>query len=325
MTPANMQYMFVRSLRVFRVMRLAAASENLREVLMSAARSLKVIGAIAVVLLMFLYFMAIIAMQLFGGIWGDGGIDAHGQGLHFDYFIIAFFNIFIVITTENWIGFMWTTYDNMGVGAIIFFVVVVIFGAIVILNMFLAILLDQMDDELKSKVRRMESERMKNEFVENRAARQMQNMARAGRFAKKLLAKSRESSVEDKYRARASGRTTGFAEQNTEFPLLSNWEISTYTIMWNTTTKETGGKLPIKSLQSFLVLIGQRLEHAPERVARDDEATGMVELWEILKVVNRKRVKEIQVARKKKPGALGEEDLAKAQLPKRSLCFDANV
>lgn len=32
MTPANMQYMFVRSLRVFRVMRLAAASENLREV-----------------------------------------------------------------------------------------------------------------------------------------------------------------------------------------------------------------------------------------------------------------------------------------------------
>ena len=66
-TPADMNYMFVRSLRVFRVMRLAAASENLREVLMSAARSLKVIGAIAVVLLMFLYFMAIIAMQLFGG------------------------------------------------------------------------------------------------------------------------------------------------------------------------------------------------------------------------------------------------------------------
>ena len=44
-TPADMNYMFVRSLRVFRVMRLAAASENLREVLMSAARSLKVIGA----------------------------------------------------------------------------------------------------------------------------------------------------------------------------------------------------------------------------------------------------------------------------------------
>ena len=227
--------------------------------------------------------------------------------------------------------------------AIIFFVVVIIFGAIVILNMFLAILLDQMDDELKSKVRRMESERMKNEFVENRAARSMQNMARAGKFAKKLLEKSRQSSQEDKYRARASGRTTGFAEQNLEFPLLSSWEISTYTIMWNTTTKETAGKLPIKSLQSFLVLIGQRLEHAPERVARDvesglkeiterheddeddDAETGMVELWEILKVVNRKRVKEIQVARKKKPGMLGEEDLAKAHLPKRSLCLDANV
>jgi hypothetical protein len=42
--------------------------------------------------------------------------------------------------------------------------------------------------------------------------------------------------------------------------------------MWNTTTKETGGKLPIKQLQPFLVLIGQRLEHAPERVARDVES-----------------------------------------------------
>ena len=42
-------------------------------------------------------------------------------------------------------------YPGSGVGSIIFFVVVIVFGNIVILNMFLAILLDQMDDELKSK------------------------------------------------------------------------------------------------------------------------------------------------------------------------------
>ena len=90
--------------------------------------------------------------------------------------------------------------------------------------------------------------------------------------------------------------------------------------MWNTTTAETGGKLPLKNLQSFLTLIGQRLDHQPERIARDvenglreiterheeldeeeDPNAGSVELWEILKVVNRKRVKEIQVNRKKKP------------------------
>ena len=140
----------------------------------------------------------------------------------------------------------------------------------------------------------------------------MQTLARAGKFAKKLLAKSKASSDEEKFSARASGRTTGFADSNKDFPLLSPWEISTYTIIWNTTTKETGGKLPLKSLQNFLVLIGQRLEHAPERVARDVESglreiterhaeddeepgEGQVELWEILKVVNRKRVKEIQV------------------------------
>ena len=49
---------------------------------------------------------------------------------------------------------------------------------------------------LTTKVRRIETERLKNEFVENRAARQMQNMARAGRFARKLLEKSRASSDE---------------------------------------------------------------------------------------------------------------------------------
>ena len=242
---------------------------------------------------------------------------------------------------------MWTTYATVGVGAIIFFVIVIVFGAIVILNMFLAILLDQMDDELKSKVRAIENERAKIAFCENRAAKQMQNMARAGRFAKKLLEKSKASSEEEKLTARASGRTTGFGKQNKEFPLLSAWEISTYQIMWNTTTKETGGKLPLKELQHFLVLIGQRLEHAPERVARDvesglkeitdrhaddddDEEGGgkggaMVELWEVLKVINRKRVKEMQVARKKKSGAGEEVDLAKAALPKRKLCFDSNV
>ena len=32
-----------------------------------------------------------------------------------------------------------------------------------------------------------------------------------------------------------------------------------------------------------------------------------------------------QVARKKKPGLMGEEDLSKSQLPKRSLWLDANV
>ena len=41
--------------------------------------------------------------------------------------------------------------------------------------------------------------------------------------------------------------------------------------MWNTTTQETGGKLPLKNLQSFLTLIGQRLDHQPERIARDVE------------------------------------------------------
>ena len=164
---------------------------------MSAARSLKVITAIAVVMVMFLYFMAIVAMQLFGGSYngpdiadclamqacprprprpcprpcpclcahlptapmacltlqayltmltlpalltvcthglyspsvltvcthraqpGDGrvctgGINAHNQPLHFDYFIVALANIFTVATTENWIGFMWTCYDTNG-------------------------------------------------------------------------------------------------------------------------------------------------------------------------------------------------------------------
>jgi len=177
-----------------------------------------------------------------------------------------------------------------------------------------------MDDELKSKVKKIELEKRKEDFKENRAARAMQAQLRASVFAKKLLEKSKRTSEEQRLMERASGRTTGFAQQNLEFPLLSSWEISTYTIMWNTTTQETGGKLPLKNLQSFLTLIGQRLDHQPERIARDVESglreiterheeldeeedpnTGSVELWEILKVVNRKRVKEIQVNRKKKP------------------------
>ena len=149
----------VHAFRVLRIFRLAAAWEAFKEVLLGALRSVKAVTAIAVVLFVVLFFFSVVSMQLFGGLYGAGGIVVHNNPLHFDYFLVALATIFQVITTENWIGVMWGAYGEFGPGAIVFFFVVIIVGNIVILNMFLAILLDQMAHELSEKKDELERQR----------------------------------------------------------------------------------------------------------------------------------------------------------------------
>ncbi len=208
-----------------------------------------------------------------------------------------------------------------------------------------------------------------NDWAENRAALKMQQMLRANKFLTKL-----KKNVQNKDDTKPSGAMTGvsggrtlsnpvvtaaprlcvpipsaggshlaraFAGGDPDYPLLSGWEISQYKITWDKVTSANGGKLPIEDLHKFLTLIGQRLLHAPERVARevekqykeiqaahvDEDGDGCIELWEVLKILNRKRMKEIQIARRKglQGQAAREEDQSISRIPARSLCCDPNV
>jgi hypothetical protein len=321
-----------RSLRILRIFRIAANVAFFADVLEATVRSLRAVTAIFVVLIVYLYICAILAMQTFGGEYGHG-IMAHGIPYHFDYFNVAFFTIFQVVTTENWTGVMWTAYEgtSAGVFAVIFFIVVVAVGNIIILNMFLAILLDQMAEELENKRLEEEHKRKVEEFEEQRAARKMQQMLRAKNFIQKLRRASHEE---------LKALTMIGVEGEPKFPQLSPWEITTYHMMWAKATAETDGKLPFPDVARFLRLIGQRLKHAPEHVTmemksmmadikkEDTDNDDLIELDSVLKVLNRKRELDIEHQRKKSKKGMelpAAGDKAKSRLPTPSILFDKNL
>jgi hypothetical protein len=61
---------------------------------------------------------------------------------NFDNVLWASFTMFQAITLEGWVDTMYTVIDGSGVMAFIYFVVAVLFGACIILNLFLAVLCD---------------------------------------------------------------------------------------------------------------------------------------------------------------------------------------
>ena len=98
-------------------------------------------------MLIVIFIEAIIGMNFFGGKLGDTVgdlVDTHEVRWHFDYFSIAFASTWMCITTEAYTNVMYLAYDRVGVTSIIYFMQLISVGTWVMLNMFLAILCDEM-------------------------------------------------------------------------------------------------------------------------------------------------------------------------------------
>jgi len=65
---------------------------------------------------------------------------------NFDDFVQAFVTIFMVLIGDNWPQYMYTHIIAMGPASSIFFVILQIFGKYVLLNLFLAILLENFEE-----------------------------------------------------------------------------------------------------------------------------------------------------------------------------------
>ena len=65
---------------------------------------------------------------------------------NFDDFEKGFVAIFLFIIGDNWNNYMYANMIAMGNGCCFFFIMVQIFGKYILLNLFLAIVLDDFDD-----------------------------------------------------------------------------------------------------------------------------------------------------------------------------------
>jgi hypothetical protein len=163
----------LRTFRLFRVFKLARSWSDLRIILEKIVDTFRDVSNFAVLLVLFMYIFALVGMQFFANRFrfDDDGIlvplnaanhaTAELPRAHFDTLGWSLVTIFQLLSGENWNTVMYDGIRAGGSPACFYFIVMVILGDFIILNLFLAILLtnfDGLDEAQKSEGERIEQE-----------------------------------------------------------------------------------------------------------------------------------------------------------------------
>ncbi|KAH9503819.1 Voltage-dependent calcium channel type D subunit alpha-1 [Bulinus truncatus] len=134
-------------LRCARLLRVFKATRNLVASLLNSMRS---IASLLLLLFLFIVIFALLGMQLFGGKFNFE--DAEKPRSNFDAFWPSLLTVFQILTGEDWNVVMYDgirAYDGVkfpGVLVCLYFVVLFIVGNYILLNVFLAIAVDNLAD-----------------------------------------------------------------------------------------------------------------------------------------------------------------------------------
>lgn len=133
-----------RTFRVLRIARLFRYLEYMTKLLSIVGKSVFISLNLALILLIFTLVFALLGMQLFGGRFDF----AEGRPrAHFDDFHWAFVTIFQILSLEDWNSVLYDAMRSTGPASALFFIVWIVVGNFVLLNIFLAILLESFGRE----------------------------------------------------------------------------------------------------------------------------------------------------------------------------------
>lgn len=135
-----------RVFRTFRVLRVARLLRSLKQMQMIVAVITKSVGSfvyLALLLLLFLFIYTLLGMQLFANRFNFP--EGRPRG-HFDSFHAAFVTVFQLLTLENWQLVLFSGMRSFGGWSVFYFLSWIFIGNFVLLNLFLAILLDSFLD-----------------------------------------------------------------------------------------------------------------------------------------------------------------------------------
>uniref|UniRef100_T1E1N8 Voltage-dependent L-type calcium channel subunit alpha n=1 Tax=Cupiennius salei TaxID=6928 RepID=T1E1N8_CUPSA len=138
----------VRLLRIFKVTKYWTSLCNLVASLINSVRS---IASLLLLLFLFIVIFALLGMQVFGGRFNYKELEEKPRH-NFDTFVQALLTVFQILTGEDWNEVM---YDGIrayggvssyGIMACIYFIILFICGNYILLNVFLAIAVDNLAD-----------------------------------------------------------------------------------------------------------------------------------------------------------------------------------
>uniref|UniRef100_UPI0037E8EDFB calcium channel, voltage-dependent, P/Q type, alpha 1A subunit, b isoform X2 n=1 Tax=Semicossyphus pulcher TaxID=241346 RepID=UPI0037E8EDFB len=137
----------LRALRLLRIFKVTKYWAPLRNLVVSLLNSMKSIVSLLFLLFLFIVVFALLGMQLFGG---QFNFEEGTPPTNFDTFAAAIMTVFQILTGEDWNMVMYDGIKSQGgvndKGMIfcIFFIVLTLFGNYTLLNVFLAIAVDNL-------------------------------------------------------------------------------------------------------------------------------------------------------------------------------------
>eukprot|EP00794_Sanderia_malayensis_P006217 gene6217-6933_t len=152
--PTNWQPIGISVLRCIRLLRIFKVTrywESLSNLVASLVNSIKSIASLLLLLFLFMLIFSLLGMQIFGGRFNLG--EEAPPRTNFDSFWRSLVTVFQILTGEDWNAVMYVGIQSWGgikdpssIIAIIYFVALVIVGNYILLNVFLAIAVDNLAD-----------------------------------------------------------------------------------------------------------------------------------------------------------------------------------
>ena len=134
----------IRTMRVIRIARLFRVLDKMQLIIDVIGRSIGSFVYIALLLFLILFLYCLLGMQIFGG-----NLYFPPEGLpraNFDTFHHSFISVFQVLTLENWQEILYNSmriYDGgWAIIPVVFYITLIFVGNYVLLNLFLAVLLE---------------------------------------------------------------------------------------------------------------------------------------------------------------------------------------
>ncbi|KAK4881175.1 hypothetical protein RN001_004494 [Aquatica leii] len=133
----------LRALRLLRIFKVTKYWSSLRNLVISLLNSMRSIISLLFLLFLFILIFALLGMQLFGG---EFNFDTGTPPTNFNTFPIALLTVFEILTGEDWNEVMYqgiaAKQGNMVYS--LYFIVLMLFGNYTLLNVFLAIAVDNL-------------------------------------------------------------------------------------------------------------------------------------------------------------------------------------
>ncbi|WP_307795827.1 ion transporter [Amycolatopsis sp. 195334CR] len=157
LVPATGPFAVLRALRVLRVLRLISVVPSMRKVVTGLLAAVPGMASIAALLALIIFVAGVMATKLFGTITPE----------HFGDLGSSLFTLFQVMTGEAWPDIA----DDVmaqAPAAWIFFVVYILISSFAVLNLFIAVVVSAMEDELRDELREEEDKQAAAQAAANR-------------------------------------------------------------------------------------------------------------------------------------------------------------